>query len=114
MFGRKKKKMSFDIAGTCYYQEGLEKAIKDICTKQDLKSFPLTRPAELIPEKNSHDSYAIKVVFCGQHIGYVPRVLTTDVKDFISDGKYRAEATVFVDEEQDDQDIEAVLKIKKI
>lgn len=82
-----KRHDGFKVAGLSYYWENY----RDVIDPEGELNV------ELVPEPdNKHDPNAIKVIMNGQHIGYVPKEKTADVKKILPDA-YEIDAHVVLD-----------------
>ena len=97
---------TFKVAGISHYKDDI---IKNFASEIDDGEFDYeTSSVELIPEpENKYDPNAIKVLVNGIKIGYVPKELTSFVRDIIDSPNFLgAEVTIFGEKYQgyDDDD----------
>ena len=84
-----KRHYGFKVAGLSHHWENFRDVIDP---EGDLN-------VELVPEPdNPHDPNAIKVIMNGQHIGYVPKEKTADIKKILPDA-YEIDAHVELKED---------------
>lgn len=91
---------TFKVAGISYYKDDI---IKDFKLEIDDEFNYESSHVELIPEpENKHDPNAIKIIVDGTKIGYVPKELTSFVRDFIESPDYLgAEVHIFGEKYQE-------------
>ena len=85
---------TFKVAGISHYKDDI---IKNFLSEDDDEFDYESSSVELIPEpENEHDPNAIKVIVDGIKIGYVPKELTSFVRDTLESPNFTgAKATVF-------------------
>lgn len=91
---------TFKVAGISHYKDDI---IKNFASEEDDEFDYETSSVELIPEpENKYDPNAIKVMVDEIHVGYVPKQITSFVKDLINSPDFESIKILIIGIKSDD------------